>query len=128
MHKRNFFLLVLLGLAMGCGQVKQWLGLEEAPPPTPKSAAEIWAMRVDEIQVGMPREEVKALLPPYNLAPTKRNIKGDTQVITYWLDEQWKVSIEYDFTGVSKEQRAAKSYDSPQNKVVSVPSLKKHAL
>lgn len=113
---------ILLGL---CAVVLVTTGCNRKPV---RSAGEIWKERISQVQPGMTRGEIEALLPPNTSAPQTRNVQGDSQAIVYWLDDQWKVTLEYDFTGIPKEQAGKGAYDSPENKLLKAPVLERQYL
>lgn len=93
-----------------------------------KSSGAVWAERVAQVQPGMAREEVERLLPMNPKAPLTRKVQDDSHIITYWLDDQWKVIAEYDFTGVPREKLGKSGFDSPQNKLLTAPRLERQYL
>lgn len=73
---------------------------------------------MDTIEQGMPREQVERILPPHqDLCMPLRRL--GYQIIQYWVDEHWFVSVTYDYTGaqIDKEQRI-RILDSPRNRVL----------
>jgi len=119
---------LLMFTACGCEQIQQLWGTDEGPATPPRTAEEIWAERVAGIEPGMTRAQVEAGLPPLPATPVQRSVKAESQTISYWLDKSWKVSVEYDFTGAAPDKGGKTDYDSPQNKVLSKPTLEREFL
>lgn len=83
-----------------------------------------WRSQVAKVTLGMPRGEVEKLLPPHPKSPLMMSGTGGSQSVTYWLDEQWCVSLAYDHTrGPGEATRTTPDMSSPQNKVLTKPVL-----
>jgi len=108
----------------GCGQLEALFGKEEPPKPM----GEVWKERAEQIEPGMKRAEVETLLPPAQGGPIKRSVQADSQILTYWLDNEWKVAIEYDFSGLPEDQDRRTEFDSPENQVLTPPVLERQYL
>jgi len=83
-----------------------------------------WSGQVAKVRIGMPRAEVEKLLPPHPKSPVTAGGTGGSQSVAYWVDEDWCVSIAYDYTGVPRDDKGmALSLQSPQNRVLTAPVL-----
>jgi len=85
-----------------------------------------WTEKIEKIHQGMGRDEVEKILPPIDRCGKDIFGQGGGQVVSYWLDDKWKVSITYDYEGIprNKDGNALNNY-SPNNKVLSKPTLKR---
>ena len=70
------------------------------------SAAIDWEKRAKEVSIGMTRAEVRHILPVWNgpsgallTAPVVTTINGSGQAVGYWVSQDWRVCIIYDYTG-----------------------------
>lgn len=88
------------------------------------SNADLWRDRAAQVTVGMTRTEVETLLPLYPSSPITTVKSGGSQSTTYWVDENWNVSVAYDYTGIPRDAKGtALDITSPQNRVLMVPVL-----
>ena len=65
-----------------------------------------WSKRAEEVSTGMTRAEVRHILPIWNgpsgallSAPVVTTLNGSGQAEVYWVSQDWRVCIIYDFTG-----------------------------
>lgn len=80
--------------------------------------------QVAKVTLGMPRGEVEKLLPAHPKSPLMMSGTGGSQSVTYWLDEDWCVSLAYDHTRAPGEAMGTTpDMSSPQNKVLTKPVL-----
>lgn len=95
-----------------------------------------WERQMRRISLGMRREHVEQLLPPYNPAQTKTTFgivpysscvklsTSDKQTILYYVSEGWRVCISYDYTGTQNTPANVRpNYSNPDNRVVALPTL-----
>jgi hypothetical protein len=93
------------------------------------SKAEYWQDRAAKVTAGMSRAEVEKLLPPHTYSPKTTLRSGSAQCNKYWLDEDWSVSILYDYTGIPRDADGnAMATRSPHNKILSIPVLSKEEM
>jgi hypothetical protein len=82
-------------------------GAEEAAPalaPTPAPAAKAespWAAKAALVKPGMTRAEAEAILPPHpeSLLLGGGNARRKLAIRSYWLDEEWRVTVPYESPG-----------------------------
>jgi hypothetical protein len=83
-----------------------------------------WRSMVSQVSVGMKRSDVEQLLPP-KISGIEIGT-GSRQMETYCLDKTWQISITYDHAGVPRDEKGtALKSTSPDNRVLSIPSLSK---
>lgn len=83
-----------------------------------------WRNQAEKVTMGMPRSVVETLLPPHPRSPRVTSATGGSQFAWYWVDENWYVSIEYDYTGIPRDEKGrALDPFCPENKVLSKPVL-----
>ena len=65
-----------------------------------------WSKRAEEVSIGMTRAEVRHILPVWKgpsgallSAPVVTTINGSDQAEVYWVSQDWRVSMFYDYTG-----------------------------
>jgi hypothetical protein len=117
---------------LGCLLVS---GLSAAEPKKGGERAK-WERQMRKVSLGMRREQVEQLLPPYNPAQTKTIFgivpyssrvvlsTGGSQTILYYVSEGWRVSISYDYTGTEATATNVRpNYSNPDNRVVALPTL-----
>lgn len=94
-----------------------WLtGCSTPAPNRPGSCP--WTEQVAHVKEGMCRAEVEKVLPPYQ-GRFLRVRRGPIQIIKYWVDEHWMVSITYDFHGCKRDEKGnVLEPDSPENRVL----------
>jgi hypothetical protein len=111
---------------------KDWAGRTPGPEPDHLERAN-WEARVQRVQQGMRRAEVERLLPPYmaiageGLLPYSGQsalLTGGSQTISYYVSPGWRVSIPYDYTGItSGKAEGPDRYNSPDNRVIGPATL-----
>ena len=57
-----------------------------------------WREQVALVHVGMRRDEVEKLLPPFT-EPEINSANGNGYSLSYWVDKHWMVAMWYDMTG-----------------------------
>ena len=101
------------------------------PDPPSNMPNEYWQKRVDQINVGSTtRREVEQLLPVWY--PWGGPSTGSSQAESYWVDEDTKVIIFYDYTGspqcedptnLEKLKETLRNKRNPSNKVLQAPVI-----
>jgi len=87
--------------------------------------ADHWQNRIDQVSVGMTRSKVETLLPPCTRSPLTTAKQGGSQFVRYWVSEDLRVSITYDYTGIPRDAKGkALATTSPHNKVLVLPVLR----
>jgi hypothetical protein len=87
-------------------------------------SGEALRLRLDQVQVGMTRAQVNKIIPKYKGSPKGTIINGGAQFETYWIDQRWKVTIGFDYTGVTRD-KSGKALERVNlgNKLISKPQL-----
>ena len=90
---------------------------------------EHWRRQAARVTIGMPRAEVEELLPPHPMSPGSITGSGGSQSVTYWVDDNWCVTIAFDYTGVSRDEngKVVDTY-SPQNRAQTAPVLSREKM
>lgn len=91
------------------------------------SELDLWTQRVDQIKVGMRREEVEKILkvPRYGYGPST-TITGGAQGCVYDVSTEYSVTVFYDYTGATRDGAGvALSTSSPDNRVIG-PAVLNH--
>jgi len=105
----------LLALAGGCGTTNR-AGDDPGRPVIPAGCP--WGPKIQLIDIGTRRELVEQILPPYGgmVMPLRR---FGCHILKYWLDDQWLVTITYDYHGANrKPDGTVDRLDSPANRVI----------
>lgn len=119
-----FFALLLFG---GCH-------LPSATVPARDATLAHWTGRANQVRLGMRREEVERLLPPYVFTPGKSEpgpwgyasstISGGAQAVSYYVAPRFRVTIFYDYTGAERDAGIVSTrHASPDNRVVQLPTV-----
>lgn len=84
-----------------------------------------WRTQAAKVVIGMSRAEVETLLPKHPESVIVFNGAGSQQSVSYWVDENWRVSIAFDYSGVPRHKKgnAFDPYYSSENKVLAAPTL-----
>ncbi len=81
-------------------------------------------LRLNQVKIGMTRAQVNKIIPKYKGSPKSVIINGSAQFETYWIDQRWKVSIWFDYTGVTRDKSGkALEHENLRNKLLSKPQL-----
>src|SRR5215216_3376299 len=114
MHRLIVFSLFALA---GCAGASSSRTSDTVAPVPDKEALAFWADRVNQVRVGMRREEVERLLPlPLTGYTEGTTFTGSAQGVQYFVAPGFKITIFYDYTGGTHGK-------SPENIVVQAPVL-----
>ena len=88
-----------------------------APPSSPS-----WHELSSAVKAGMARQQVEVILPRHSLSPVDTRIVGEEVIVSYWVDDHWKVTIGYDATGCARREDGRLIWSaSPENRVTDPP-------
>ncbi|HYC71425.1 MAG TPA: hypothetical protein VEB66_09480 [Opitutaceae bacterium] len=116
-------LIILFVLALsGCAGAWSSRPPESAAAEPTQKTLQLWTERVNQVRVGMRREEVERILPRARTEYTESTtLSGGAQGVQYYVAPGIKVTIFYDYTGTPRGSLSA--VRSPDNRVIQAPVL-----